>query len=65
MAEAAKILTENIVKLTGGTYLTARYTDIIHPKPEENRTADEIIDQVLKGLPRENNGKAVKAIESA
>lgn len=58
------MLTENTAKLAGGPYLTVRYTDIIHPKPEETRTADEIIDHVLKGLPREKNEKAVKVIES-
>lgn len=42
------MLAENVVKLTGGTYLTKRYTEIIHPIPEETRTGDEIAEDVIR-----------------
>lgn len=42
------MLTENLVKLTGGTYLTKRYTEIIHPVPQDTRTGDEIAEDVIK-----------------
>ena len=33
-----------------GCKLNARYIDIIEPKPEETRTADEIIEQVTNSI---------------
>jgi hypothetical protein len=43
LTDALKIIGENTAKYAGGTYMRARYLDIEHPRPEENRTPEEII----------------------
>lgn len=50
MAEAARILTENTSRFAGGTYLTARYTDVLQQKPEDTRTAEQVVDHIRKKL---------------
>lgn len=51
VAETLRVIAHNTAKSAGGgEYIKARYTDIIndfdHPKPEETRTAREIIDTI-------------------
>lgn len=50
VTDALRIIGENTAKYAGGSYLKARWTDIIHPPKEETRTADEIIERMKKKL---------------
>lgn len=50
VTDSLKLIAGNTAKYVGGKVPAKRYIDIIHPKPEETRTADEIIEQVLGGL---------------
>lgn len=43
VTDSLKAIAENTARYAGGGYIKARYVDIIHPKPQETRTADEII----------------------
>ena len=52
VTDALKIITENTAKLNGGTYLTGRYAEMIEPRKEETRTAEEIIDTIKEKLER-------------
>lgn len=49
VSDTLKMIAENTAR-AGGRYVTARYVDIIHPKPEETRSADEIISHIKKKL---------------
>lgn len=49
IANGLKMLTENTAKIVGGSYLAISYTDIIHPKPKDERTGDEIVADVIRG----------------
>lgn len=49
-AEAARLLVENVARLSSGSYLQARYEDLVSFKPEETRTEEEIIAQVRRAL---------------
>lgn len=58
VTEAGRIVTENTAKIAAvlgadGIRMSKRYVDILNPPPEEDRTADEIIHQVLHGLMEE------------
>ena len=44
-----RLLTENTAG-TSGKYISISYKDILHPKPEETRTADEIITSMKEKL---------------
>lgn len=47
MAKCARICTENTAKLSGGSYIGLEYSEILHPKPKDNRTAEEIVMDVI------------------
>ena len=47
MAKCVRICTENTAKLSGGSYIGIEYSEIIHPKPKDNRTAEEIVMDVI------------------
>lgn len=47
MAKCARICTENTAKLSGGSYIGLEYSEIIHQKPKDNRTAEEIVADVI------------------
>ena len=49
IANGLKMLTENTAKMVCGSYLSVSYTDIIHPKPKDERTGDEIVADVIMG----------------
>jgi hypothetical protein len=51
-ADTLKCIAENTAKYGGGGYMKQRYADIIHPKPEETRTSDEIISHMKEKLKR-------------
>jgi hypothetical protein len=52
VSEALKVLTENT-----GRGITTHYTDLISPKPKDNRSGEEIVADVIKrcGLVVKNN----------
>lgn len=50
VTDALKVIAENTSRFNGGSYMNARFTDIINPKPEETRTADEIITGITDKL---------------
>lgn len=50
MTDALRVIGENTAKYAGGSYLKARWADIINPPKEDTRTADEIIALVKKRL---------------
>ena len=39
---------ENTAKMVGGSYIKTAYADIIDPKPRDNRTGEEIADEIIK-----------------
>ena len=45
-ARCLRLMTENTAGMVQGKMITVEYEDIINPKPEEKRTADEIIDGI-------------------
>lgn len=47
--DCLRMISENTAK-PSGVYMKARYIDIIKPKKEETRTANEIIDHIKKRL---------------
>ena len=49
-AECLRIMTENIAKMGGGSYIEAKLQDILDPKPVDNRTADDIIEGIRNKL---------------
>lgn len=42
------MVTENTAKVGGGSYITAKFADIINPKPADNRTGEEIAADIIK-----------------
>jgi hypothetical protein len=50
VTDTVKYIAETAAQIGGGSYTQKRYYDFIHPKPEETRTADEIIEQISKKL---------------
>ena len=47
-AECLRIITENTAKMGDGSYITAKLSDIINPKPVEKRTGEEIAADIIK-----------------
>ena len=53
LATCAQMAAENTAKLGGGRYMAMSYSELIHPKPVDNRTGEEIIEHmkaVLGGI---------------
>lgn len=50
VTDALKAISENTAKFAGGSYMKIRYAEVINPKPEETRTADEIITNITDKL---------------
>ena len=48
VTDCLRILSENTAKVGGGSYITAKFSDIINPKPEDNRTGEEIAADIIK-----------------
>ena len=44
-AECLRMITENTAKMSagGGSYISVILTDILNPKPADNRTSEEVI----------------------
>ena len=48
VADCLRIISENTAKMGGGSYITAKFPDIINPKPVDNRTGEEIAADIIK-----------------
>lgn len=48
VTDALKVIAENTSNFAGGSTLTVRYYDILNGKGADNRTAQEIADDVIK-----------------
>ena len=47
-AECLRIISENMAKMGGGSYITVKLADIIDSKPVDNRTGEEIAADIIK-----------------
>lgn len=47
-AECLRIIAENTAKMGCGSYINAKLSDIINPKPADNRTGEEIAADIIK-----------------
>lgn len=48
VTDCLRIISENTAKMGGGSYITAKFPDIINPKPVDNRTGEEIAADIIK-----------------
>ena len=48
VTDCLRIISENTAKMSGGSYITAKFEDIINPKPVDNRTGEEIAADIIK-----------------
>ena len=48
VTDCLRIISENTAKMGGGSYITARFADIINPKPVDDRTGEEIAADIIK-----------------
>ena len=48
VADCLRIISENTAKMGGGSYITAKFADIINPKPVDNRSGEEISADIIK-----------------
>lgn len=46
MARCLRLMTENTAGMVNGKLISVEYEDIINPKPEEKRSADDIINGI-------------------
>lgn len=47
-AECLRIITENTAKISGGSYIAVTLSDILNPKPVDNRTGEELAADIIK-----------------
>ena len=47
-AECLRIISENTAKAVCGSYISAKFADIINPKPVDNRAGEEIAADIIK-----------------
>lgn len=50
ISDALRTISENTAKFGGGGYMKVRFADIIMPRPEDDRTSDEIIGHIREKL---------------
>ena len=48
VTDCLRIISENTAKMGGGSYITAMLSDIINPKPVDNRSGEEIAADLIK-----------------
>ena len=48
VADCLRIISENTANMVDGSYITAKFADIINPKPVDNRTGEEIAADIIK-----------------
>ena len=49
-AEAMKNINRILAENMTGSYMKVSYTEMLNPKPEETRTAEQIINDIRRGL---------------
>lgn len=54
-AECLRIISENTAKMGGGSYIQAKLTDVLDPKPVDNRSANEIIQGIKDKIEQMND----------
>ena len=47
VCECLRMIGENTAKVVGGSYMTAKFEEIISPKPADNRTGEEIAADII------------------
>lgn len=50
VTDTLRLVGENTAKQVRGAYIAKRYSDLIKPIPEDNRTPEEIIAQIRSKL---------------
>lgn len=48
MARCARLCTENMAKISGGSYITAEFADIVNPRAKDNRKPEEIVADIIE-----------------
>ena len=48
VSDCLRIISENTAKIGGGSYITAKFSDIINPKLVDNRAGEEIAADIIK-----------------
>ena len=48
VTDCLRIISENTAKICGGSYITAKFADIINPKPFYKRNGEEIAADIIK-----------------
>ena len=48
MTDALRMIAENTAKLSGGSYMTKRYAEVLVKEKPDNRTGDEIAADIIK-----------------
>ena len=48
VTDCLRMVTENTAKMSQGAYTSARFYDIINPKPSDNRTGEEIAADIIE-----------------
>lgn len=48
--ECLRTISENTAKFGGGSYIEIKLHDLLNPKPEDNRTKEEIIEGIREKL---------------
>lgn len=54
-ARCMRLITENTAGMVNGKVMSVEYEDIINPKPEEKRSADEIIENLKSKINKINS----------
>ena len=47
VTDCLRIISENTAKIGGGSYITAKFADIINTKPVDNRAGEEIAADII------------------
>ena len=48
IANGIQMISENTARNAGGRYLSLSYMEIINPKPSDDRTGDEIVEDIIR-----------------
>lgn len=48
VTECLRIITENTTRSSGGSFMQAKFSDLINPKPQDDRTGEEIAADIIK-----------------
>lgn len=50
VTECMRMISENTSKFVGGSYMSTKFDDVIHPKPVDDRTGEEIVADVINKI---------------